>query len=79
MKIQGELYDRMKAAIAGIVDANGADKIREVYTGHSQQRMLWDIWHAGNRGFAIDPYKAGLNDNHVETAIKRIAKELGLI
>ena len=79
MKIQGDLYNHMKAAVASIVEANGVDKIKQVYADHSQQRMLWDLWHAGNRSIVIDPYKAGMNDSHIETALKKIAKELGLV
>jgi hypothetical protein len=64
------------------IDRAGVDKIKEHYKGLSWTRMLFDVWNVAKRSLAgtgFDQYSNGDNDNHVETALRKIGREAGLI
>lgn len=77
MKISPSLYLDVKTAIVGAV--HNPPSIREVYLsrGLSEVRLLWDCFHASR--FDINRlYDAGLNDAHIETALRSIGREIGM-
>ena len=74
MKISGEDYQRLEAAIQDVLVKNRSTLAgvwdRYQYNGLSHERMRWDLFHAAKLGNAL--YNAGLNDNHIDTALRRI-------
>lgn len=80
MKIKTEHYQEMKKAI----EALPRDKVLEhkaLELGNDKQkRFLWDVfWAAKLYKLTSDCLYDYLNDDHIETALKKIAKELNYI
>lgn len=89
MKMPAEAYNHMRDSIAefvntnkGRVDAfasairNGADnRVKD-----PEERIRWDLCHAAKLTTYIcrNVYPLGMNDTHVDTALRRIVKELGV-
>ena len=69
MKMDPTTFAQLRAAIAGPMGKIMADG--EV----SPERARWDaLWASG---FDAAPlYLAGLNDDHIDTALRKIAREL---
>jgi hypothetical protein len=58
MKIQGALFDKMKATIRAVIDNKGGPaKVKELHKEHTRERMLWDLWAEAERNLMYD-------DNH---------------
>jgi hypothetical protein len=78
MKISPYLYLDLKTAIVAVVLDPQA--IRQVYLsrGLSEVRLLWDCFHA-SRFDSNRLYNSGLNDTHIETALRSIGREIGLL
>ena len=81
MKIKPEHYQYMKTEIAKL-DINA---IRLSILNSDKQpkdfdkRMRWDCsYHAGLSRWISDNIYSYANDDHIDTALKSIAKELGL-
>lgn len=76
MKIDPILYGRLRDSIRDCIP--DADRLRESYSsrGLSDSRKVWDCFWASQFPIA-ELYDSGLNDSHIETALKRIGKELG--
>lgn len=73
MKIHPQDLAALEAAITKRFSA--ADRValwsRYVARGLSAERFRWDMLHAS--GFNTKPlYDAGLNDSHIDTALRRI-------
>ena len=102
MKINGQKYETMKAAMWAVIDhAGGPEIIKDRYAKYSPGRMLWDVWHQAEDNLryadnhpsfvsgqwarivpqnpSFDVYSDDVNDRHIETTIKHIGKELGII
>lgn len=64
---------------AGMVrSAELSPSIRETYrnAGYSDERFRWDAFHGlrgldGYEGLARELYRCGLNDDHIDTALRR--------
>ena len=72
MKISKGDYEKLKEAIA----PHNSIFLRDTYEalGYSDERYRWDLLHRS--GFKISIlYNQGLNDSHIDTALKRIIKE----
>jgi hypothetical protein len=80
MKICEVKYETMRAAlILAIEQGGGTDHIRTEYKGLSRTRMLFDVWHVALRSLpGFDMYSDGDNDDHIETALRKIGREAGL-
>ena len=73
MKMTDEHYNRLKAAIARIWDP--CCPMRYAMTGKSPDRLRWDLLHASKFPVGI-LYSAGLDDGHIDTALRRIVRFL---
>ena len=84
MRMSAEMYQSVKSAMVRVVElAGGIDVVNSHYANKTRTYKLWEVLHAGMTRVAspfgyADLYKDGLNDSHIETAIKRIGTELGL-
>jgi hypothetical protein len=103
MKVKGQKYNTMLAAMRAIIEHYGLKVIRNRYAGSGLtcRRMVWDVWRPAHNNLQYDdthpffangtwtritPHVAGFDmysedthDTHIETALKRIALELGLM
>ena len=73
MKIHRQDLLALQAAIDRRFNASDRAAIHDRYRarGLSDQRFRWDMLHAS--GFDIQPlYKAGLNDSHIDTALRYV-------
>lgn len=81
MKLDRERYDEIKAKIREL-DATSvqAHKNALASEGFSNERFRWDLFWAVEKAlsFRNSLYSGGLNDNHYDTALRRVVKELNL-
>lgn len=90
MKIKQQDYQAIKTALSETIESKG----HALYMAHKeslkqdnrvkdqQTRFIWDCFYsipAGQRNPLTSALYAYLNDNHIETALKTICKELNLI
>ena len=81
MKINPQDYDDLKTAIVDIV---GNRKVADIWAnyqanGLSEMRFRWDlVWHVQNivRQPIFDRMYKYANNSHVDTALRRIVKEI---
>lgn len=83
MKIKQEHFNQIKSAIEPLdteaVRSNyragnfpRSDKVKDL-----NMRYRWDLfWAAGCSSFLNDMYDDGLKDSHIDTALRKIVKEL---
>lgn len=68
MKMPAHLFSELSEAI---------DKVGGMPKG-ATMRQRWDLLHAtaggGYNHFTLKCYKAGLNDDHIDTALRALAK-----
>ena len=89
MKITTEHYEQMKTAIASL-DREAVNKHAEAVLSEGKfkdygKRMRWDLLHASklssrsadNFNFVCDVLYKYANDEHIDTALKNIVRELG--
>ncbi len=79
MKIQDASYNDLKDAIGGVIARFGLDKIQRHrdnidYVKSQFISFCWSVLHASHYDCNI-LYKQGLDDSHIETAIKHILIE----
>lgn len=80
MKIKPEHYEHLRDTLTGIVDRNRA-QVEEYFSRDTMtpMRKRWDLLHAARLSPWISstlyPY---MNDDHLDTALRRIVSELGL-
>jgi hypothetical protein len=101
MKITGRKLDTMRRAFGAVANHVGIAALRQnaAKHGHSQTRLLWDVWHEASSQLryddthprwrtrtrcvpcdvSFDAYTDGCADSHIETALRVIAREVGLI
>lgn len=84
MKISNEDYLFMKSEIKKLTP-EFIEKMKEVISKDdrvkdSNKRFRWDCyWLTGLYNFAVNKlYNLGVNDSHIDTALKKIVKELNL-
>lgn len=73
MKMLPEHYARIEAAIHAKLNATPGAWENYKARGLSEMRFRWDVLHACciSTGFL---YNAGLNDDHIDTALRKIVK-----
>jgi len=82
MKIENEHYEHMKRKIAAIWtkekhEAHHQFVLNEGKSKDTDKRVRWDWMHyAKLTPFICDNIYSYANDNHINTALKRIIKEL---
>jgi hypothetical protein len=80
MKIRIEHYQEMKTAIAALPREKVLEHKALELGNDKQKRFLWDLFSAAKLYIlASDCLYDYLNDDHIETALKSIAKELNYI
>ncbi len=82
IKADSPVYQKIAHAIEKVILASGgAENLRKMYQNQSKTRLVWDVFWATNEGTdsAHDLYCLGCNDNHIETMLRRICKQHGLI
>jgi hypothetical protein len=101
MKVQGQKFETMKAAMRAVLENHPPKKVRQSYSGMTCRRMVWDAWRPAHNNLQysdehpffqngtwtrvyphfpeFDMYSEDTHDTHIETALKRIALELGLM
>lgn len=57
MKIQGQKYEKMKAAYTAVVNHIGLEVIKNWLKDHSETLVIWSIWWKANTNLTLD-------DNH---------------
>jgi hypothetical protein len=86
MKIKDEKYNIMKLAVKDQVDSFGKAIVTIKYA-ENPTKLIWAIWNKAyttircNTGKEyykeyFDVYSDGVNDSHIETAMKKIFKEI---
>lgn len=79
MKIKPEHYDIIKQAIDALPKDQVAQHKAKELGKDKAMRFRWDLFHAARLSrFASDELYRYLNDNHIDTALKSIVKELGV-
>jgi predicted 2-oxoglutarate/Fe(II)-dependent dioxygenase YbiX len=105
MKIQGQTYDTMHAAMKAAVEhLGGPAKVQGLRAQNTwtEGRLLWHVWEIANRSLRYDdahpafasgtwtrvcPQQPGFDlysddtiyDSHIESALRKIAKDIRLI
>lgn len=87
MKIKKEHYSHIKTEIEKVISIKGAEAV----TAHKESlktdsrvknldmRFRWDLFNAAClTRFTCDNVYSYANDDHIDTALRNIAKELGL-
>jgi len=81
MKMSKEHYEHMKTEISRALPTFGYTLKDYTNAGMSSKRYAWDLVHSAN----LTPwlcntlYKAGLNDDHIDTALRKILVDLALV
>lgn len=81
MKMTTEHYNQLQSAIVAKHNAMLKDHAQDysfyLNAGHSAKRHAWDLLHAaGMTPFVCDTLYKYLNDDHINTALAKIHKEL---
>jgi len=87
MKMKQEHYDALKEQISLFLDKVKQEHGRSfidlhmdyIEQGLSEKRFRWDLWYVSSNNRPpdfIDELYEYINDTHIETALKRIVKEL---
>ena len=76
MKMSSMNYMAVKLSIDAIIEQHGIDYLKRYRQSISFAKcqftsFCWSIFHASKHDYKV-LYDAGLNDNHIETAIKKI-------
>ncbi|MBU0847352.1 hypothetical protein KKH23_09240 [Patescibacteria group bacterium] len=82
MKIENEHYKQIKESVKETLSRHGL-----TYSGYASEftddsPAMWRLYHASNIlgksavNFTVKTLYVYLNDNHIDTALKQIAKEL---
>ena len=81
MKVLHEHYSYMKTAMQAIKEQIPSQRqfiIKEGRSKDIEQRLRWDcLWAAGLWPWVCSEIYKYANDSHIDTALKRIMKELG--
>jgi hypothetical protein len=90
MKMKPEDYAALKAAVIRKVETHDREKIKahretlkkDQRVKDLEMRYRWDIMnlktHYAENNALFDIFYRYLNDNHIDTALKRVIKELDL-
>jgi len=76
MKMTEENYKRLRSATVRVIALNGGPvEVANRYKDASNVVILWDLYHATGLNMYSD--QPGLNDSHIETAMRKIVADLG--
>jgi len=82
MKMPRERFVEIKYMIADYVDHVGHNKIVDYSETVNPMRFRWDLFWGGCRsrpgGLSFNLYDGGINDDHVDTVLRNVVKELNL-
>lgn len=82
MKMRKDRYNRVKTMIADFVNQSGRSKWSEYAGTVSCARFRWDLFWAACRdssdGLGFDLYADGINDEHVDTVLRKVVVDLNL-
>lgn len=76
MKIKPEHYSEIKRKIAALPQDQCRQHKENLRVKDLEKRFRWDCYHAAK--CHNSDFYTYLNDNHIDTALKQIIKELGL-
>lgn len=80
MKFKEEHYKALKESVKELLASinKTIPQIRENYenTGKAETRLLWDVYWASRWAQKYSAQSYQYSDSHIETAIKKIVKEL---
>lgn len=74
MKMPADMYAKLRESVMRVLLA--APSARAMYREHglSDERFRWDAYNGSDFDKAL-PYKAGLNDSHIDTALRKVVAE----
>ncbi len=82
MKIKPEHYEHMKQEIeplAKLIPEHRAYLVNEGKAKDIEKRLRWDLFYAAKlTRYACDTLYSYMHDDHIDTALKGIMKELGV-
>ena len=82
MKMPRDRYVEIKYVIADYVDLVGRARLAEYAETVNAVRFRWDMFYNGCRarpgGLSFELYDGGINDDHVDTVLRNVMKELNL-
>lgn len=79
MKIKPEHYTTLKNAIAPLkkhFEKHRENIIKEGKSKDVEMRLRWDAFHASKHGGILSDLYAYANDEHIDTALKKIMLEI---
>jgi hypothetical protein len=79
MKIKIEHYNTLKNAIAPLkehFERHRENIIKEGKSKNIEMRLRWDAFHAAKYGGILSDLYAYANDEHIDTALKKIMLEI---
>ena len=79
MKIKTEHYNTLKNAIAPLKEHFAKHKENIIAEGKSkdiEKRLRWDVFHASKYGGILSELYSYMNDEHIDTALKKIMLEI---
>jgi len=79
MKIKDNDYNVLKTKIEAVVKKLGIEKIKYFLTYNTEIDLVWQLYHIQYKDEPELKLYDYLNDSHIETAIRKIIKELELL
>ncbi len=77
MKIRPEHYSKMKSDIMAVLSTIEQQRIAECRAALSEKRFRWDLMYAAKlTPFICSELYSYMNDEHIDTALRSIVKEL---
>ena len=75
MKITSEHYGKLSAAVLGQLAARPGIAAKYAEAGLSEKRFRWDLlWACNLSGWITSELYPYLNDDHIDSALRRILK-----
>ena len=78
MKMGASTYNKLEAAVKGVLAAYPGSHEKYRAAGLSDERWRWDLLHASGFNTSLlyaHNGRPGLNDNHIDTALRQITKD----
>jgi hypothetical protein len=73
MKINGELYAQIEAGVSAMMAKYPESRSKYQERGLTPRRWRWDLfWAAQDAGYFVPGYADGVNDDHIDTTLRRI-------
>ena len=82
MKMPRDRYIRIKYGILSYVESIGHNRCVDYYETIDAMRYRWDLFWGSRRAIPdcadFDLYADGINDDHIDTVLRNVVKELNL-